>query len=67
MKEADRLNKEIEVLYSMINVLNRCLTIYYKEKEIEAMKNTLQDLGKCKKELKRLILAKEAAREAATY
>jgi archaellum component FlaC len=61
MKSAERIQKEIDALKSMIEVLNRCTIIFKKEKKIESLISNLSDLAKCKAELKRLIEERESA------
>lgn len=58
MKEIER---EIEVVESIIKVLNRCLAVNLTEKQIENIKNNIRDIDFCENELKRLIEVREAA------
>lgn len=54
---------EIEVLENMIRILNECFVLFMKEMHYKSAKNTLSDIQKCKKELKRL-KETESARDA---
>lgn len=56
--------KEIKLIQSMIDLLYRCLFISIKNKRIQEIKSTLNDIQICKKELKKLITAKDEAQEA---
>jgi hypothetical protein len=58
------LEKEIEVIKSMIDLLNRCLFISLKNNRIKEVKNTVKDIQLCKRELRKLILARDEAPEA---
>jgi hypothetical protein len=58
------LEKEIQVVETLISQLKKCMAIYHKNKKYEEIKATLRDLKICKQELERLILAKEAIIEA---
>ena len=58
--KAAQLEKEIQVVETILCQLNRCLAIYYKEKHYDEFRVTLTDIRKVKNELKRLIAAKEA-------
>lgn len=59
------LEKEIEVVENIIGVLNRCLALYIKRLDFEQAKRTIQDMVLVKAELRKLIEAKEAEKEAA--
>lgn len=54
------LDREIEVVETLISQLNSCLAIYYKEKLYDEFRVCLTDIQTCKRELKKLIAAKEA-------
>lgn len=62
--KAHQLEKEIQVVETLISQLNKCLAIYYKEKQYTEFRITLTDIRTCKTELKRLIVAREAEIEA---
>jgi len=49
------LNKEIEVVESIIEVLNKCLAIHKQENHHKQVLSCLDDINICKKELQRLI------------
>ncbi len=59
------LDREIEVVEKIIDQLNKCLGIFLANKMHRDQRNTLKDIAICKAELKRLIAAKEAEKEAA--
>jgi hypothetical protein len=64
MKEVER---EIEVVKNMIDILNRCLFISLKNHRVREVKSTVKDIQLCKKELRKLIVARdEAKKEPAT-
>jgi len=58
------LDREIEVVEKIIDQLNKCLGIFLAEKMHRDKRNTLKDIAICRAELKRLIAAKEAEKEA---
>lgn len=58
------LEREIQVCEILIQQLNQCAAIFYKEKKFGDFRITLTDLQKCKDELRRLIAAKDAELEA---
>lgn len=58
------LDKEIEVVETLICQLKKCMAIYHKHKKYEEIKATLRDLKTCKIELERLIIEREAVIEA---
>jgi hypothetical protein len=61
MKEFERnLEKEIQIVETLIRQLNQCLFIFHKEHKHKEFRNTIVDVHLCKKELKRLIAAREA-------
>jgi hypothetical protein len=59
------LDIEIEAVEKIIDQLNKCLGIFLANKMNRDKRNTLKDIAMCKAELKRLIAAKEAEKEAA--
>lgn len=59
------LDREIEVVEKIIDQLNKCLGIFIAEKMHRDIRDTLKDIAICKAELKRLIAAKTAEKEAA--
>jgi hypothetical protein len=59
------LDDEIQIVRKIIDQLNKCLGIFIAEKMHRDKRNTLKDIAICKAELKRLITAKEAEKEAA--
>lgn len=59
------LDMEIEAVEKIIDQLNKCLGIFLATKRNRDKRNTLKDIAMCKAELKRLIAAKEAEKEAA--
>lgn len=59
------LDDEIQIVKKIIDQLNKCLGIFIAEKMHRDKRNTLKDIAICKAELKRLIAAKEAEKEAA--
>jgi len=60
-----QLDSEIKVVEKIIDQLNKCLGIFIAEKMHRDKRNTLKDIAICKAELKRLIAAKAAEKEAA--
>lgn len=62
--KAAQIDREIEVVRTIIAQLNQCLGIYIKENYHRDIKNTIKDIQICKNELKKLIAAKEAEKEA---
>lgn len=58
------VKREIEVVENMIRILNNCLVLYVRKNELRNIKNTLKDIQLCKKELKKLIAAKNVEVEA---
>jgi hypothetical protein len=60
MKEIER---EIEVLEHMIDLLNRCLYISLKNYRYKEIKSTLSDIQTCKRELRK-VKARDIEREA---
>jgi hypothetical protein len=59
------LDREIQVVETIIKQLNSCLAIYYKEKLYDEFRVTLSDIQTCKAELRKLIAAKDAEKGAA--
>jgi hypothetical protein len=51
---SSNLKKEIIVIQKIIEQLQECLVIYHQQNYYVDFKNTLKDIGICKKELKRL-------------
>ena len=49
-----QIEKEIEVIENIINVLRRCLMIYVKERDYLRMIETMKDIMKCRKELEKI-------------
>jgi hypothetical protein len=58
------LNREIEVVENIIEILNRCLVVHKLEKQASSVVSCLNDIRLCKKELKRLKAEKEQIRDA---
>jgi hypothetical protein len=54
MKAPHSIDREIEVVETIIAQLKVCLRIYYDENLFKEIKITKRDLQKCKVELKRL-------------
>jgi|tagenome__1003787_1003787.scaffolds.fasta_scaffold16752250_1 hypothetical protein len=54
MKAQISIDREIEIVETIIAQLKECLKIYYKRKLHKEIKITKRDLEKCKVELKRL-------------
>ena len=65
MNKQRQLDREIEVVKKIIDQLNKCLGIFLAIKMHRDKRSTLKDIAMCKAELKRLIAAKEAEKEAA--
>ena len=61
VKTEEKIDREIEVLGNMIRLLKECFSIYIQSKQKEEAKRTLKDLEICRKELQKLIEAKEVA------
>jgi hypothetical protein len=59
------IEKEIVIIRNMIDVLNRCLMISISKAEIREIIKTKKDIRMCKKELHKLIEAKDVAKEQA--
>jgi hypothetical protein len=53
------INREIEVVESIIGVLNKCIAVYEHAKQPQQIANCLEDISKCKKELEKLIQEKK--------
>jgi transcriptional regulator of heat shock response len=65
MKESQDLEREIKACEYILKQLNECLAIFTQAKSSKhRVKDTLKDIELVKAELKRLIAAKEAEREA---
>ena len=62
--KAAQLEREIQVVETILCQLNKCLAIYYKQKLYDEFRVTIKDIQTVKEELKRLIAAKEAEIEA---
>ena len=65
--KAAQLEREIQVVEAIIAQLNECLGIFIKENYHKDIKRTLKDIQICKAELKKLIAAKEAEKEAENH
>lgn len=63
MKES--IEREIEVVETIISQLKNCLAVYYKQKMHDEFKVTMIDIQKCKKELRYLIAKREKEKEQA--
>ena len=61
MKEPRSIDREIQVVETIINQLNSCLTIYRKNEMHDEFKITLKDIITCKQELNRLIAKRNLA------
>jgi hypothetical protein len=62
--KARQLDREIEVVETIISQLNQCVGIYRNAGSRIDLKNTLKDIAICKAELKKLVAAKKAEMEA---
>jgi hypothetical protein len=62
--KARQLDREIEVVETIIRQLNQCVGIYKNAGSRTDLKNTLKDIAVCKLELKKLVAAKKAEMEA---
>jgi hypothetical protein len=60
-----KVEREIEVLRHMIDLLNRCLIISLKNVKLSETKSILKDIQTCKKELNKLIKARDEQKESA--
>lgn len=58
------LEKEIQAVNGIINILNKCMRIYLENREIINAKKTLKDIQLCKHELKKLIAARVEVMDA---
>lgn len=54
------LEREIQVVETLIQQLNGCLALYYKKHMHNEFRETFADIQLCKQELRKLIAAKEA-------
>jgi hypothetical protein len=59
MKVQSSIDRDIEVVETIITQLKTCLKIYYKAKMFDEFEVTLKDIETCKKELQKLIIAKD--------
>ena len=60
MKVQYSIEREIEVVENLIDQLNKCVVIFRHSKNFKEIKNTKNDIKKCKVELKRLYEIKHA-------
>jgi hypothetical protein len=58
------VEKEIHVLEGIIKLLNRCLKVSLKNYNFKHAKRTKLDIQVCKKELEKLLVAKEGEQQA---
>jgi hypothetical protein len=54
------LEKEIQVVETLISQLNACLALYHKKHMHNEFRITFADIQLCREELKKLMAAKEA-------
>lgn len=55
--------KEIRAVENIIRLLNSCLVIHLRNADLKSVKATIIDIQKCKRELKKLIVAEDAETE----
>jgi hypothetical protein len=61
--KASTIEREIEIVETIIGQLNQCLAIFYKRKKYKDFKETLKDIQMCKKELHRLMAEKNTVKD----
>jgi hypothetical protein len=59
-----QIEKEIHIIEGVIKLLNKCLRISLKNHNFKHAKRTRSDIQICKKELEKLLVAKEGEQQA---